>query len=369
MKQSVLALSLAVMLAGCHERPAYVKPIVPVTLATVESRATGGTVRYSATVKPDVEVQVAFKVSGYVEDLLRVNDDRGRQRDLQEGDRVARGAALARVRASDYDQRLAQVKSGLAEAQAMHESARLDFERATRLFERKSLTKPELDAAKARLDASAAKVEGARAALGETQIMRDDTVLRSPIQGVVLKRHVERGTLVAPGQPAFTVADTSAVKLSFGVPDVFVKRLAIGRPQRVTFDALQGQPFDGRITSIAPAPDPVSRVYEVEVTIPNPQAQIQVGFIATLYFADAPGAAVPAVPLDAIVKLPDKDAEYGVFVLARDGDKDVARYRPVTLGDTLGNMVVVTGGLTVGEKVIVRGATIVTDGEPVRPLA
>ena len=366
--RAIALAAVAASLAGCHKPPAYQKPIVPVTLATVESRATGSTVRYSATVKPDVEVNVAFKVSGYVDDLLQVKDDRGRPRDVQEGDRITRGAALGRVRSTDYDQRLAQIRSGLAEAQAMHESARLDYERASRLFERKSLTKPELDGAKARLDASAAKVEGARAAVAETQILRDDTVVRSPIQGIVLKRHVERGTLVAPGQPAFTVADSSSVKLSFGVPDVVVKRLAIGRPQRVTFDALKGQPFDGRITSIAPAPDPISRVYEVEVTIPNSQGQIEVGFIATLYLADDPGATVPAVPLDAIVKLPNQQSEYGVFVLVREGDKDVARYRPVTLGDTLGNMVVVTGGLTPGQKVIVRGATLVQDGEPVRPL-
>ena len=368
MRKSLTVAAVGILTAGCHAQPVYEKPLVPITFVTVESRATSNTVRYSATVKPDVEVNVAFKVGGYVDELLSVKDDRGTPRDVQEGDRVARGAALARVRSTDYDQRLAQIRSGLAEAQAMHESARLDYDRASRLFERKSLTKPELDAAKARLDASAAKVEGARAAVAETQILRDDTVLRAPIQGVVLKRHVERGSLVAPGQPAFTVADSSSVKLSFGVPDVVVQRLAIGRPQRVTFDALKGQPFDGRITSIAPAPDPVSRVYEIEVTIPNAQRQIEVGFIATLYLADDPGATVPTVPLDAIVKLPTRPSEYGVFVLVREGDKDVARYRPVTLGDTLANRVVVTGGLTAGQKVIVRGATLVQDGEPVRPL-
>ena len=74
-------------------------------------------------------------------------------------------------------------------------------------------------------------------------------------------------------------------------------------------------------------------------------ATVLVGFIATLYLADDPGATVPTVPLDALVKLPTKPSESGVFLLVREGEKDVARYRPVTLGDTLANRVGVTGGL------------------------
>ena len=366
---SVSLVTVAVCLTGCHAQAPYEKPLTPVTVAVVGSRPTGTAVRYSATVKPAVEVAAAFKVGGYVDDLLRVKDDRGQPRDVQEGDRVSRGAALARVRASDYEQRLAQARSGLAEAQAMHASAQLDYDRAARLFDRKSLTKPEIDAAKARLDASAAKVDGARAALAETQIMVGDTVLHSPIQGVVLKRLVERGTLVAPGQPAFSLADTSSVKVSFGVPDVDVKSLRIGRPQRVTFDALKGREFEGRITSIAPAPDPVSRVYEVEVTIANPRNEIDVGFIATLYLGEEAGRALPAIPLDAVVKPPNRPGEYAVFLLADQGGQSVARLQPVTLGDTVGNLITVTSGVTVGQRIIVRGATLVIDGEHVRPLS
>jgi len=365
---SVSLLAVAICLTGCHAETPYEKPLTPVTVAAVEARPTGTAVRYSATVKPAIEVAAAFKVGGYIDDLLRVTDDRGQPRDVQEGDRVRRGDALARVRTSDYEQRLAEARSGLAEAEAMHASAQLDYDRAARLFDRKSLTKPEIDGAKARLDASGAKVDGARAALAETQIMVTDTVLRSPIQGVVLKRLVERGTLVAPGQPAFTLADTSSVKVSFGVPDVDVKSLKIGRPQRVTFDALKGRDFDGRITSIAPAPDPVSRVYEVEITIPNPHNEIAVGFIATLYLSGDPGRTLPAIPLEAVVKPPDRPGEYAVFVLADEGGQAVARLRPIALGDIAGNLITVTRGLTVGQRIIVRGATLVVDGERVRPL-
>ncbi len=355
----------AFALVACSTPAVYDKPLTPVTVTQVDTTTTGATVRYSATVKPAVEVTLAFKVGGYVEELLTIQDG-GRRRSVQEGDRVTKGAALARVRASDYQQRVAEARSGLAEATAMHESARLDFERAARLYERQSLTKPELDGARARVDAAAAKVEGVRAMLGQTEIMLEDIVLRSPIDGVVLKRSVEQGTLASPGQPAFVLADTSSLKVSFAVPDVVVRRLKIGRPQRMTFDALAGQEFEGRISLIEPAPDPVSRVYGVEVTIPNAKGLVEVGFIAQIQLADAPGQSVATVPLEAIVKPPSGPAEYAVFVLDDQKDPPVARLRPVKLGEALGQRIVVTEGLSAGQRVIARGATLVVDGESVR---
>jgi RND family efflux transporter MFP subunit len=356
----------ALALAGCAKPTVYDKPLIPVTVSRVEASTTGVAIRYSATVKPAVEITVAFKVGGYIDDILSVTDDRGRPRSVQEGDRVVKGAALARVRESDYQQRVAEVRSGLAEATAVHESARLDFERASRLYDRHSLTKPELDGAKARIDAAAAKVEGVRAALNQTQLLLDDVVLRAPIDGVVLKRTIEQGTLVGPGQPAFVLADTSSVKVSFAVPDVVVKHLKVGRVQRMTFDALAGQEFEGRITSVAPAPDPVSRVYAIDVTVPNARRLIEVGFIAQLQVADEPGRSVAAVPLEAIVKAPGATADYAVYALEDQAGRAVARLRPVKLGEALGSLIVVTEGLSIGQRVIVRGATLVTDGESVR---
>ncbi len=371
MKRHLLSLTpvlLAVLATGaCSAAPPYDSPVTPVSVATVGSYTTGTSVRYSATVKPSVEVGLAFKIAGYVDDILTTRDDQGRMRDIQAGDRVEQGAALARVRQSDYQQRVDQIKSGLAEAQAGYDHAKLEHDRATRLFDKHSLTKPELDAAKAQLDGMTAKVAGARAGLREAEIMLGDAVLHAPMSGVVISRAVERGSLVAPGTPAFAIADTTSIKAVFGVPDVIVKQLKIGRPQRLTFEALKDEAFDGRITAIAPAPDPVSRVYQIEVTVANAQRKLEVGFIATLLLADQPGRAVAAIPLEAIVKPAGASAEYAVFVLEDQAkDKQVAKLRPVKLGEVIGNVIVVTEGLAVGQRVIVRGATLLVDGQRVR---
>lgn len=362
-------LACAGLTLACRTPEPYVKPVTPVTVATADEAMDGTGVRYSGSAVAALEVPVAFKVGGYVDDVLATRDDRGQLRRIQAGDRVTRGATLARIRPADYEQKVAQARAGVAEGEAMLANARVDFERASRLYERRSLTKPEFDGARARLDATTARVEGARAMLRETELLLDDVVLKAPISGVVLRRMVEAGSLAGSGMPAFLLADTSSVKIVFGVPDMVVKTLKAGQSQAVTFDAIPGETFDGRVTSVAPASDPVTRVYQVEVTLPNRDQRIEIGFIASLRLAADAEHAVVTIPLESVVKPPAGRGDgYAVFVVEGTGGATVARLRPVALGEAIGNDIVVTSGLASGDRVVVRGATIVADGEPVRVL-
>src|SRR5262249_62195565 len=91
---------------------------VPVQVQTVESGAGGASTRYSAAVLPAVQVDVAFKVTGYVDALAQVRLPDGTTRAIQEGDRVTPGMMLARVRSEDYTQRLAEAVANQADARA-----------------------------------------------------------------------------------------------------------------------------------------------------------------------------------------------------------------------------------------------------------
>src|SRR4029079_9373770 len=147
---------------------------------------------------------------------------------------------------------VAPTRPNWAEAEAAYEKAKLDFDRAQNLFASQSMTKANYDAAKAQLDMPTAKVEaarsqvrmveakansaksqidviearsrGAQAVVQETTIPLQDTALRAPLNGVVLKKSVEKGTLVSPGTAGFVVADTSSAKevsdfAALAVPD------------------------------------------------------------------------------------------------------------------------------------------------------
>jgi RND family efflux transporter MFP subunit len=340
---------------ACGGSKAYDKPLTPVRVETVEvfASGTGGGVRFSASIEPRLRVDLAFKVPGYVESLGQVNG-----RPVQEGDLVAKGTLLASLRATDYEQKVSQARSQLAEADAGAAQAKAAFERARELFARKSISKPDYEQAKGAYEMVQAKVAGASALVREAELAQGDSALKAPIDGLIVKKLVDQGALVGPGTPAF------------GATDTLVKELRTGSEQRVTTEAVPGREFQGRITRIAPAADFRSRVFDVEVTIPNPDRALKVGMVAALRVSGHAAAAAPSsqlvVPLTAVLRAKDKPDAYAVYVAQEKDGKTQVQLRMVSLGEALGNRVAVTSGLQAGERIVVSGTTLVADGEPVR---
>lgn len=369
MTNHLAALTLAAVLTcGCSHETPYEQPLTPVRVETVGRADGSSALRYSAAVLPVQAVPATFKVPGYIADITRVRDSLGGTRILQEGDRVERGQPLARIRPDDFQVKLNQAQSQQSEVDAAFAQAEQAFKRAAALYENKSLTRGDYDAAKAAYDAVAAKRTGVRAVIQEARNAVDDAVLKSPLTGIVIKRLVEAGAFVGAGTPGFMIADTSTVKVLFGAPEPVVRRLKRGQLQAVTTETYPNETFQGRITNLAPAADPGSLVFDIEVTIPNADGRLKPGMVASLEIAGSGDTQQLAIPLAAIVRAPQKPDGYAVFVIEeRDGAARAAR-RDVTLGDMVSNGVTVTSGLRPGERIIVSGAKIVADGEAVEIL-
>lgn len=367
------------LLPACRTTPAAAEPEPrPVRIATVEPAPAQSAVRYSANVVPQTQVPVAFKVNGYIAEILQRPGADKRARDVQQGDVVKAGTILARVSQSDYDARLEQARAGIAGADAALAKANADFDRATRLFETQSLTRPDLDAARAARDSAESKLTQAKADATLAEIALRDTELKMPLNGVVLERKIERGTLVGAGTVGFSVGNMRDVKAVFGVPDVVAPLMTLGTPLPIRTDAIPNRDFPGRVTAVSPAADPQSRVFSIEVTVPNQDLALRPGMVATVEVRHAPASAsgsaavsgaIPAVPLGAVVKQSETGAHgggYAVFIVEDQAGKTIARLRPITLGDVSGNTVAVTTGLKIGDRVIISGATLVHDNDPVR---
>ena len=366
----VAILATALATGACtNARALESTPARPVKAHTVTPTPAAAGVRYSATIEAFEQISLAFKTSGYVEALDRRQGADGRSRAAQAGDAVAGGAVLARVQESDYRERLNQSRAKLAEGEASEQKARLDLDRAEALFAADSLIKPDLDAARASFESAHARVAATQAELAQAANALRDTALVAPSAGVVLERRVEVGTLVAAGSVAYVLGDIASVKARFGIPDAMIDRISLGQPIDVVVEALAGATFAGRVTKIAPAADPQSRVFDVEITIRNLNGGLRPGMIGTVAFGrEAIGSAARplTVPLNAIVKTDGDSEGYAVFVLERRDDGDVAHARRVELGDVTGNGVVVTSGVSAGDRVVTSGATLIADGDQVR---
>lgn len=364
-----MALGVAAVTLACARTRAEKPPARPVRVEKVRSEIAATGLRYSASIQPYEQVSLAFKVGGYVREVRQLPGPDGRRRNLQQGDTVTRGMVLARLNSADYDEKVNQAKAQVAEAEASLAKARSDAARAESLYAGKALTRPDYDGATASLAGATARAEGARAQLETAQISLRDASLTAPADGVILSRNVEVGMLANAGTVGFTLADVTRVKAVFGVPDLLVRRVQIGMSLRITSEAFGSVEFPGRVTAVSPSADAQSRVFGVEVTIPNPDRRLKAGMIATVEVSaanlpDIP-AGSPTVSVAAIVKSA-RPGGFAVFVADGPDDDATAHARDVSLGRISGNRVAVAGGLKLGERVVVSGASLLTDGDRVR---
>ena len=361
-----LAVFGAIIQSGCTHAASEQKPLTPVRVATVETISTGSETRYSANIIPNAQVDLAFKSGGYVLSLRQVRGADGHMRPIDIGDWVSRGTVLARVRQQDYTDRREQAQAQLSRAQTDYDHAKLTFDRTSNLYSTQSATKPEFDQAKAQYDSSVAALSNAKASLAESQTALNDSSLAAPFDGWIIRRSVDIGTLAGPTTPAFTIADTRSVRAVFGVPDNAMERIKLGQRQTITTDALPND-FAGRVSAISPAADPKSRVYSVEVTVPNPRNQLKSGMIASLALdGEILPSSVLAVPLSAVIRDQQNPQGFAVLTTEGAGDPVTVHSRSVELGDAYGNMIQVLGGLKSGDRVVTAGSTLVRSGEKVR---
>jgi RND family efflux transporter MFP subunit len=289
-------------------------------------------------------------------------------------------AAYAQAVATDAAAVLNAQKAQLAEAEAAVLQAKRDFERASSLYGEKAMTRADYEAAETRyssatarrdlgvaqIAAQQARIQGAGAQQAEADVALSDTTLAAPFSGVILAKRVAHGSYAAPGAAAFVLADTRVAKVSFGVPDVGLSAFRHGEALTVLAEAVPGRQFRGTVTTIAPAADTASRMFPVQVTIPNADQVLKIGMVATVLVHGARPTPAPMIPLAAVVKSPVDARGYGVYTIeSRDGVERV-RLQPVTLGAVRRNSVVIAAGLTAGQRIVATGGLQLADGEAVR---
>ena len=390
----ILTLTALSVLAGCATKKQAGPEPVPVNAEIVSTQQVQPSWSYSGEIRPDTEVQLAFKEPGYIAALYPVKGADGRMRDVQVGDEIPAGTILAQLRRSDYEASfnsalgqehsmqgtLDASQADLDRAKADQTKADLDFERAQALYAAKAMTRPDYDAAVEHHASATANVEAAvqqiqarrgqvAAALAQTisaRINLGDTNLIAPMPGVIVEKNVEPGSLVAAGTTAFALDDTRVVKVNFGVPDSMLAYLKLGAPVPVLLEALQGRTLTGRITEIAASANRQSRVFNIEVSLPNRDRSLRVGMIASIRIERADAQNVPVVPMTALMTAESGSKNYSVFTVKERDGKQFAQLKSVRIGETFGKSVVIDEGLTPGEQIIVNRTNQLSDGSPIR---
>jgi RND family efflux transporter MFP subunit len=350
------------ILEGCHHEAALpAKPPVAVRLADVTLYQSAEGLQYSASLIPYTQVDLSFRTTGYVTEVKRVKSADGRTRDVGIGDYVTAGNVLAQIRPQDLKNQVDESAAQVDALVAQHTQAEQDFNRAKALYATQSLTKPDYDQAQARFDSTLAAVDQAKAALRQTQLTLGDSDLKAPFAGYILARNIDVGTLASPSTAAFSIADISSVKATFGVPEDTLNLVHLGQPLTLQMQNDSAQ-YAGRVTSISPSADARSRVFTIEVTLANRQNKLKPGMIASIELGGKHAAPEASVPLSAIVPYSGGTNHFAVVVAKQSSRQWKAHIRQVAVGANHGSSVSVTGVQT-GEKVVVIGAQLLKEGD------
>jgi RND family efflux transporter MFP subunit len=357
-------LCLAATVCGCRHESKTIPPKEPaaVRVATVTRAETSGErLRYSASILPYAEVDLAFRSSGYVTNVAQVRGADGRQRDIGTGDYADQGLTLAHIRREDLQNEVAQARAQLDQAVAQHTRADQDFQRAQALYATQSLTKPDYDESQEAFRKSQAAIENARAALRQAELTLVDADLKAPFSGYILSRKIDFGSLVSPSTVAFTIADISRVKVTFGIPDYVLPKVHLG--QEIEIEAGTA-PLMGRVTSIATAADTRDRTFSIEVSVNNRDRHLKPGMIASVNLGEAPHSFI-SIPLSAIVPSASDPQAFAVMAVEERTGALIAKSRKIQVR-TIYDSSVAVDGVQPGERIVSTGAQLLKDGDPVR---
>ena len=333
---------LLLMAAGCS-RPAVEADDAVTRMINVEAiqatpQSFQSSIRITGSVQARSDVTLVAEEGGVIVDLP-----------LAKGSRVEPGTILARLE----DEMLT---AQLQEAEAAWRLAQEQWKRQQRLWEVEQIG-TELQYIQAR---ETALMRAATVRLLQARL--DKKILRSPIRGVFDDHYYAVGEYVSPGAPLMRVIERDNLKITGGVPERYAGEVVAGTPVELRFDALPGQVMEARIGYVGSAVEPQARTFPVEVALEHPQERLKPGMIASLRIIRRTLPRALVIPQEAVVRT---ETGYQVFVVDLEQGHRVARARPVVLGPSAANQVVIAEGLSAGEWVVTVGQLKVGNGDRV----
>ena len=363
------AVLAAAAVAGCSKKPAKTngrpgagRGPVAVRTAFVERRDIAEVLLFTGELESPLAVEVKPKIQGRLVKLALADG-----RAVTEGVEVKGGEVIA-----ELDRRELEAQVALAEAQARQAEVTLaDRERERGRLE--ALYAEEVATEQAR-DAAVTAHEGARAALAQARaqldlakVNLDEASLRAPMDGVVMERRADPGSMVGPSAAIVRIAQMDPLRLMLAIPARLLPMLEEGETRvAVSADVWSGREEAGTVARVFPEADPATRTVRAEVHLSNAKANgawpLRPGMYATarLTLATSPGAL--AVPAAAVIRVLDRQ-----LVFKAEGGE--VRAADVTTGLRDGAYIEILRGLEEGDEYVVMGQNKLTDGARIERVA
>lgn len=338
-------------LAGCGRKDDAAKApeataAMAVTVAPAREQAIPREIRVSGPVAAREEMQLGVEVSG-----LRVT---GLYVDV--GDFVRRGQVLLELDARSLASELRQAEAAYREAQAAAALAQANLRRAEPLLRGQYISAGQVDELRAARDQANARAATARAALDAARLRHSYAELRAPDDGIISKRSVQPGQIVAAGTELLRVIRDGRLEWRAELADAELAAVNVGDP--VVVRAPDGRDVEGEVRAVPPGVDAATRTGTIYADLPEPEGLRTGAYLpGRILVGEARALVVPAA---AVVR---RDGNPYVFTVDARG---IAHRVRVRTGAEVRGVVEILDGLAAGAQVVDQGAGFLGDGDRVR---
>ena len=321
-----------------------------VTAAYPERKTIVPKFRFSGTLDPVWQADVAAKVDGRIEQVL-----------VNEGDAVSAGEVLAILDRTDTDASLLNAKGLYADAKTDYEKAQADLARYTKLYAAGAISKESLDNKQFALENAKGKLDAAQGNLNSADSQAGGTRVTTPRPGIIQKRYYQEGYYAKVGTALFQIADISTLLAKIDVPEGYVQSIAVGNLVEIHIPSMSGdnKTVQGIITRISPVSTLPARTFEAEVSVDNSDGRLRGGVYADTTLTANPKDNALTIPMSAIVMRDDQRTVYAI----EDGR---AVRKVITTGYIGENLVEVLSGLSEKDQVITGGQNKFKEGGQVK---
>lgn len=341
-KSNLIIIAVAVLIGFTHQQCTRSvangeqnkeQSAIPVKIANEQIRQLVQPLEVSGLVVASKEHRLSFKTGGIIDKIL-----------VKEGQSVRKGQLLATLKLNEIEAQVRQAHLGL-------DKASRDFDRIKNLYKDSVATLEQFQNVTTALELAKSNVEIA-------EYNRRFSKIEAPSDGIVLKKLNESNELVGPGQPVLVLASNDEEwQVKTGVTDKEVVHISLNDSAKVKIDAYPSETFSSVITQIGDAPDPMTGLYEVRMTINSLGIQLKPGFFANAEIIPNEIKAYVTIPIEAVTEGIGNTVTY--YTLSPDKTKAIKKVAEVKwLQD---NVVVLGTNVELPEAVIIESQKGLTD--------
>ncbi|HMJ71065.1 MAG TPA: efflux RND transporter periplasmic adaptor subunit [Cyclobacteriaceae bacterium] len=351
MKKIIITVTIPVLLAAvlftCSKtnapaqasEPAIDESAIAVRVIDVKEGTYSKPVISSGLITTGTESRLSFKTGGIVTSIL-----------VDEGESVTKGQLLGTLDQTEIDAQSGQSKNNL-------EKTKRDLERIERLYKDSAATLEQYENVKTAYDV-------ANESWRITSFNKQYSTIHANASGKVIRKFVNEGEQVTGGSPVLVINSAAENDwiVRIGLPDVDWVRIRKGDKAIVKTDAYQDESFEGVVSLISEAADPVSGLYVTEVKVSPRGRKLATGLVASVQVTPSQTEKFKSIPIEAIVEGSGSDA----FVFVAGDDMKTVKKVPVRIAYLANDEAIVSGGLENVSKVNTAGSAFLTESSTIR---